>query len=219
MTTSYLPYAPQQQMLLPHALQEWLPEGHLVYYISDSIDSLDLSAFHARYAGGGSRNQPFHPSMMVKVLVYGYATGVFSSRKLASKLHEDVAFRVLAAGNFPAHRTLSDFRALHLKELSDLFLQVVKLAQECGLVRLGTIAVDGTKIKANASRHKAMSYERMQKVELELKQQIAALLARAKAADDAEKNAPELDIPAEIARREDRPIGRASAPNRHRAWS
>jgi transposase len=115
MTTSYLPYAPQQQMLLPHALQEWLPEGHLVYYISDSIDSLDLSAFHARYAGGGSRNQPFHPSMMVKVLVYGYATGVFSSRKLASKLHEDVAFRVLAAGNFPAHRTLSDFRALHLK--------------------------------------------------------------------------------------------------------
>jgi transposase len=204
MTTSYLPYAPQQQMLLPHALQEWLPEGHLVYYISDSIDSLDLSAFHARYAGGGSRNQPFHPSMMVKVLVYGYATGVFSSRKLASKLHEDVAFRVLAAGNFPAHRTLSDFRALHLKELSDLFLQVVKLAQECGLVRLGTIAVDGTKIKANASRHKAMSYERMQKVELELKQQIAALLARAKAADDAEKNAPELDIPAEIARREDR---------------
>ncbi len=191
-------------MLLPHALQEWLPEGHLAYYISDSIDSLDLSAFHARYAGGGSRNQPFHPSMMVKVLVYGYATGVFSSRKLASKLHEDVAFRVLAAGNFPAHRTLSDFRALHLKELSDLFLQVVKLAQECGLVRLGTIAVDGTKIKANASRHKAMSYERMQKVELELKQQIGALLARAKAADDAEKNEPELNIPAEIARREDR---------------
>ena len=119
---SYLPYAPQQQMLLPHALQEWLPEGHLAYYISDSIDSLDLSAFHARYAGGGSRNQPFHPSMMVKVLVYGYATGVFSSRKLASKLHEDVGFRGLAAGNFPAHRTLSDFRALHLKELSDLFL-------------------------------------------------------------------------------------------------
>jgi transposase len=156
MTTSHLPYAPQQRMLLPHALQEWLPEGHLAYYISDSIDSLDLSAFHARYAGGGSRNQPFHPSMMVKVLVYGYATGVFSSRKLASKLHEDGGFRVLEAGNFPAHRTLSDFRPLHLKELSDLFLQVVKLAQECGLVKLGTIAVDGTKIKANVSRHKAI---------------------------------------------------------------
>jgi transposase/IS5 family transposase len=204
MTTSYLPYDPQQQFLLPHALQDWLPEGHLAYFISDTVDSLDLSAFHARYAGGGARNQPFHPAMMVKVLVYGYATGVFSSRKLARKLHEDVAFRVLAAGNYPAHRTLCDFRAFHLKELSDLFVQVVKLAKECGLVKLGTVAVDGTKIKANASRHKAMSYDRMKKVELELKEQIDALLAKAKAADAAEKNEPELDIPAEITRREDR---------------
>lgn len=204
MTTSYLPYEPQQQMLLPHALQDWLPEGHLAYYISDTIDSLDLSAFHARYAGGGSRNQPFHPAMMVKVLVYGYATGVFSSRKLAKKLHEDVAFRVLAADNYPAHRTICDFRAVHLAELSDLFVQVVKLAKECGLVKLGTVSVDGTKIKANASRHKAMSYDRMKKAELELKAQIEALLAKAKAADEAEKNEPELDLPAEIARREDR---------------
>jgi transposase len=204
MTTSYLPYEPQQQMLLPHALQDWLPEGHLAYYISDTIDSLDLSAFHARYAGGGSRNQPFHPAMMVKVLVYGYATGVFSSRKMAKKLHEDVALRVLAAGNYPAHRTICDFRAVHLKELSELFVQVVKLAKECGLVKLGTVAVDGTKIKANASRHKAMSHERMKKSELELKAQIDALLAKAKAADDAEKNEPELDLPAEITRREDR---------------
>ena len=154
MTSSYLPYDPQQQMLLPHALQEWLPERHLAYYISDTVDSRDLSAFHARYAGGGSRNQPYHPSMMLKVLVYGYATGVFSSRKLAKKLHEDVAFRVLAAGNYPAHRTICDFRAFHLKELSDPFVQVVKLARECGLIKLGTIAVDGTKIKANASRHR-----------------------------------------------------------------
>jgi len=92
------------------------------------VDSLDLSAFHARYAGGGPRNQPFHPAMLVKVLVYGYASGVFSSRKLARKLHEDVAFRVLAVGNYPAHPTLCDFRAFHLKELSDLFVQVVKLA-------------------------------------------------------------------------------------------
>jgi transposase len=204
MTTSYLPYEPQQQMLLPQALQDWLPEGHLAYYISDTIDSLDLSAFHARYAGGGSRNQPFHPAMMVKVLVYGYATGVFSSRKMAKKLHEDVALRVLAAGNYPAHRTICDFRAVHLKELSELFVQVVKLAKECGLVKLGTVAVDGTKIKANASRHKAMSHERMKKSELELKAQIDALLAKAKAADDAEKNEPELDLPAEITRREDR---------------
>ena len=191
-------------MLLPAALQDWLPEGHLAYFISDTIDSLDLSAFHARYAQGGPRNQPYHPAMMVKVVVYGYATGVFSSRKLARKLHEDVAFRVLAAGNYPAHRTICDFRALHLEELSGLFVQVVKLARECGLVKLGTIAVDGTKIKANASRHKAMSYARMQQAEAELKAQIDALLARASTVDETEKNEPELDVPAEIARREDR---------------
>jgi transposase len=204
MTTSYLPYDQHQQMLLPHALQDWLPEGHLAYFISDTVDSLDLSAFHSRYAGGGSRNQPFNPAMMVKVLVYGYSTGVFSSRKLARKLHEDVALRMLAADNYPAHRTICDFRAFHLRQLADLFVQVVKLAKECGLVKLGTISVDGTKIKANASRHKAMSYDRMQKAEVELTQQIDTLLAKAKAADVAEKNEPELDIPAEIARREDR---------------
>lgn len=201
---SYLPYEPRQQLLLPEALQDWLPEGHLAYFISDAIDDLDLSGFHARYASGGPRNQPFHPAMMVKVLVYAYASGVFSSRKIAKKLHEDVAFRVLGAGNFPAHRTISDFRAFHLKELSELFVQVVRLAREMGLVKLGTIAVDGTKVKANASRHKAMSYGHMLKAEAELKAQIAALLNRAKAADDAEQNEPELDIPAEIARRQDR---------------
>ena len=201
---SYLPYEPHQQALLPQALQDWLPEGHLAYFISDTVDSLDLKAFYARYEGGGSRNQPFHPAMMVKVLLYAYATGVFSSRKIAKKLHEDVAFRVLAADNFSAHRTISDFRAFHLKELGELFVQVVRLAREMGLVKLGTIAVDGTKVKANASRHKAMSYGHMVKVEAELKAQIALLLQRAKAADEAEKNEPELDVPAEIARRQDR---------------
>ncbi len=202
MSTSYVPYSPDQEFLLPPSLQDWLPEGHLAYFISDTVDALDLSAFHLRYANGGPRNQPFHPAMMVKVLIYGYATGVFSSRKLARKLHEDVAFRVLAAGNAPAHRTLSDFRAFHLKEFSELFVQVVKLARECGLVKLGTIAVDGTKVKANASRHKAMSYKRMLQAEAELKGQIAALIERAKKADASERDEPELDIPAEIERRE-----------------
>jgi transposase len=204
MKTSYMTYLPGQQLLLPPALQEWLPEAHLAHYISDCVDSFDLGRFHARYATGGSRNQPFHPAMMVKVLLYAYATGVFSSRKIAKKLHEDVAFRMLAAGNFPAHRTLSDFRALHLPELAELFVQVVKLARECNLIKLGTIAVDGTKIKANASRHKAMSYSRMQQAEAELQAEIDALLARAKQTDEAEKNEPELDLPAEIQRREDR---------------
>jgi transposase len=171
MAANYLPCDPQQMMLLPEAMQEWLPEGHLAYFIGDAVAGLDLSAFNARYEKDGPRNQPFHPAMMVKVLLYGYATGVFSSRKIARKLHEDVAFRVLGARNFPAHRTIRDFRALHLKELGDLFVQVVRLAREMGLVKLGTIAVDGTK---------------------------------AKSADEAEKNEPELDIPAEIARRQDR---------------
>jgi transposase len=204
MSTSYIAYAPEQQHLLPCALQEWLPAGHLAYFISDTVDSLDLKAFHARYAGGGSRNQPFHPAMMVKVLVYAYATGVFSSRKIAKKLHEDIAFRVLAADNFPAHRTIRDFRALHLAEFTELFTQVVRLAREMGLIKLGTVAIDGTKIKANASRHKAMSYGRMQIAEAQLKAQIADLMKKAAAADEAERDEPELDIPAEIERRQAR---------------
>lgn len=204
MTTSYLPYDPQQQFLLPPALEEWLPEGHLAYFISDTVDLLDLAAFHARYAGGGPRNQPFHAGMMVKILLYAYASGVFSSRKIARKLHEDVAFRVLAAGNFPKHRTICDFRALHLNELSGLFVQVVQLARECGMVKLGTVAIDGTKVKASASRHKAMSYGRMLDTEVALRAQIDQLMERAQQADAAERNEPELDVPAELERREDR---------------
>lgn len=159
---SYLPYEPQQQRRLPDALQDWLPEGRQAYFSSDSVDSLDLRAFHARYDKGGPRSQPFHPAM-IKVLIHDYATGAFSSRKLAAE-------------NYPAHRTLSDFRVLRLQPLSALFVQVVRLARECGLVKLGTVAVDGTKLKAHASRHKAMSYERMLKAEAELKGQINGLL-------------------------------------------
>ena len=149
--------------------------------------------------------------MMVKVMVYAYATGTVSSRKIARKLFEDIAFRVLAASNFPAHRTIRDFRALHLAEFTELFVQVVRLASEMGLTKLGTIAVDGTKIKANASRHKAMSYARMQTAEVELKVQIQALVQRAAIADEVEKNEPELDIPAEIARRQERLTAIAAA--------
>jgi transposase len=214
MAISYRPYEPQQEMLLPASLQDWLPHGHLAYFISDTVDALDLSAFYARYAGGGARNQPFHPAMMVKLLVYGYATGVFSSRKIERRLHEDLAFRMLGAGNFPKHRTIRDFRALHLLELSGLFVQVVKLAREMGLVKLGTVAIDGTKLKANASRHKAMSYERMQQAQTELKAQIDALLERAKSTDAAEADEPELDIPAEIERREVRLLAIAEARER-----
>ena len=204
MTASYVDYAPDQDLLLPPSLHEWLPKGHLAYFISDTVDSLDLSAFHARYDNGGPRNQPFHPAMMIKILIYGYATGTFSSRKLARKLHEDIAFRLIAAGNFPAHRTICDFRVNHLEELSQLFVQVVQLAKECGLLKLGTVAIDGTKVKANASKHKAMSYERMLESEAKLRAQIDELMERANCADSTERNEPELNIPAEIQRREAR---------------
>jgi transposase len=172
MPTSYRACEPDQVMLLPAAPQDWLPAGHLAHFINDTVDALDLQAFCARHGGGGSRNQPFHPAMMVEVLVYAYASGVFSSRKM------------LAAGNFPRHRTICDFRAFHLKELSELFVQVVRLAREMDLVKLGTVAIDGTKVKASASRHKAMGYERMKQAEVEFKAQIDALLARAKATDE-----------------------------------
>jgi len=139
--------------------------------------------------------------MMLKVVVFGYATGVFSSRKIERKLHDNLAFRMLGAGNFPKHRRIRDFRALHLKELGDLFVQVVRLVREMGLVKLGTVAIDGTKLNANASRLKAMSYEHMQQAEVELKAQIDALLESAKSTDEAEADEPDLDIPAEVARR------------------
>jgi PAS domain-containing protein len=146
--------------------------------------------------------------------VYAYASGVFSSRKIAKKLHEDVAFRVLAADNFLAHRTIRDFRALHLVEFTELFVQVVHLARELGLFKLGTIAVDGTKIKANANRHKAMNYGCMQTTEVELNAQIAALLKKTSSTDEAEKDEPDLDVPAEHERRQARLAAIAAAKAR-----
>ena len=209
MPTSFLPYQPDQEFLLPPSLTEWLPQDHLAYFVSEVIDQLDLSAFYARYEGDGRRNQPYHPVMMAKVLIYAYASGVFSSRKIARRLHEDVAFRVLAAGNTPAHRTLCEFRRVHLTELSELFVQVVRLARELQLLKLGTIGLDGTKVRANASKHKAMSYGRMLEQERKLKEEIAALLARAQATDEQEDRqlaaeTSEQNLPEELARREQR---------------
>src|SRR3984893_17367666 len=187
MPTSYRPYLPDQGLLLPSSLSEWLPEDHLAYMISDAVDALDLEAFHLRYEGDGRRRQPFDPRMMVKILIYGYASGVFSSRKIARKLHEDVAFRVLCANNYPAHRTIREFRQLHLKEFSQLFVQVVRLAREAGVGSLGGVRVDGAKIRAGASKHKAMSYARMQEEEARLKREIAGLLKQAEAHDEADE--------------------------------
>ena len=209
MPRDYRRYEPDQTLLLPPSLRDWLPEDHLAFFLSDAVDAMDLSTFEARYGDDGPGNQAFDPRMMLKVLVYAYATGTFSSRKIAAKLHEDVAFRVLGADNFPAHRTISDFRQRHLPEFRDVFIQVVQLAREVGLVKLGAVAVDGSKVRANASKHKAMSYGRMKEEEKRLRKEIRELLARAKKTDAVEDKRYGRDkrgdeLPAELARREDR---------------
>ena len=178
MSTTFRPYAPDQMLLLPADLRAWLPEGHLAHHVSDLVDGVDLTAFYAPYAGDGRRNAPDAPRMMVKVLLYAYATGVFSSRGIARKLEEDVAFRVLGAGNFPQHRTLCEFRRRHLSDFKELLVAVGRLARELGLARFGKLSIDGTKVRANASKRKAMSDGRMAKEERRLRGEIEARLAR-----------------------------------------
>ena len=209
MSKTYLPYDPNQQLLLPAALQEWLPEDHLAYFISDVVDQLDLSDITARYEQERRGGPPYHPRMMVKVLLYGYCAGVASSRRIAQRLHEDIAFRVLAANNTPDFRTISDFRKDNLAALSGLFLQVLALCQQAGLVKLGHVALDGTKVRANASKHKAMSYKRMKEKEVQLAAEVAELLQKAQEADDEEdhrygKDKRGDELPAELAFREGR---------------
>lgn len=205
MKTRYRPYTPEQTYLLPPSLQEWLPTGHLSYFISDTVDQLNLRKFKVSYSGKGKDGTvPYDPRMLIKVLLYGYSSGVFSSRRIEKKIYEDVAFRMLAAGNFPSYRTIARFRKENLKAFSDVFTQVVAIAQEAGLVKLGLVAIDGTKIHANASKHKAMSYGRMKEDEERLKGEIKELLARAEAVDAAEENEEDEQIPDELTRRESR---------------
>ena len=209
MSKTYLPYDPDQQLLLPAALREWLPDDHLAYFISDVVDQLDLSSITARYEQERRGGPPYHPRMMVKVLLYGYCIGVASSRRIAQRLHEDIAFRVLAANNTPDFRTISDFRKDHLAALTGLFLQVLAFCQRAGLVKLGHVALDGTKVRANASRHKAMSYRRMKEKETQLAAEVAELLRRAQEVDDEEdrrygKDKRGDELPEELAFREGR---------------
>ncbi len=160
-------------------MQEWLPEGHLACFISDLVDQLDLSEITDRYEQERRGGPPYHPRMMVKVLLYGYCVGVLPSRRIARRLHEDIAFRVLTANNTPHFRAISDFRKHHLAALSGLFLQVLMLCQRTGLVKLGHVAPDGTKVEASASKHKAMRYRRMKEKEGQLSAEVAELLRRA----------------------------------------
>jgi transposase len=206
---SYRPYYPDEELLLPPSLREWLPEGHLAYFVSDVIDNLDLSAMDAVYGEEKRGQPPYDPLMMTKVLVYGYCVGVFSSRRIERKLEEDIAFRVLAAGNHPNFRTISDFRKIHLKTLEGLFEQVLQIALEAGALKLGRVALDGTKVKANASKHKAMSYDRIRDKEKALRGEVKHLLAQAEAADAEEdarygKNSKGEELPPELERRQSR---------------
>jgi transposase len=209
MAKTYRPYVPEQDLLLPPSLRDWLPEKHLAFFVSDLIDQLDLSAITKVYEDEERGYPPYHPVMLTKVLVYGYCVGVFSSRKIQRRLVEDVAFRVLAAGNEPDFRTIADFRKTHLAALKGLFEQVLSLARELGAPRVGRVALDGSKIKANASKHKAMSYGRMGEKQRQLREEVKSLLAQADAADaaeDAEYGSDQHgdELPAELQRRESR---------------
>jgi transposase len=208
MPKGYRSYLPEQDLLLPPSLRDWLPEGHLAYYVSDVVDQLDLSAIHAVYEKEMRGQPPYDPRMMTKVLVYGYCAGVFSSRRIQKRLQEDIGFKVLAAGNEPDFRTISDFRKIHLAALQGLFEQVLEMALESGAVKLGRVSIDGTKIKANASKHKAMSYGRMREKQRQLRAEVKELLAQAEAADEEEDrrygNRRGDELPAELQRRETR---------------
>ena len=196
-------------LLLPPSLLDWLPEGHLVHFILDVVEQLDLSNIYASYKGDGRGQPPYEPGMMTALLFYAYCTGVPSSRQIEKRTHEDVAFRVIAANRHPDHDSICDFRKRHLKALAGLFVQILRLCQQAGIVKLGHVALDGTKVKANASKHKAMSYGGMKKKKEELEKEIDELLKNAQAVDKEEdkkygKGKKGWDLPDELKRRETR---------------
>jgi transposase len=187
--------------LLPPSVDEWLPEKHLARFVVEVIEGLDLSAMSKSYRGSGSAS--YHPALLLGILVYGYATGAFSSRKLERATYDSVAFRFIAANEHPDHDTIAAFRRRFLKQIEGLFVQVLLLAREMGMLKMGTVGLDGTKIHANASRHSALSYEHAGKIEARLKAEVSALLAKAEAADR-EDVSDGMSIPDELARREER---------------
>ena len=187
--------------LLPPSVDEWLPERHLARFVVEVIDQLDLSTMVKAYRGTGSAS--YHPSALLGLLVFGYATGVFSSRKLERATYDSVAFRFIAANDHPDHDTIAVFRRRFLGDIERLFTDVLMLAKEAGMLKMGTIALDGTKVKANASRHSALSYEHASRLEAQLQAEVKELMALAEAADKAD--VPDgMSVPEELARREER---------------
>jgi len=208
MSKTYRPWDPDQQWLLPPSPKAWLPEGDLVYFVMDVVRELDISAITDYYERSDKGFPPYHPRMMSMLLLYSYCCGVYSSRRIQARCERDAGYRVIVGTDVPDFRTISDFRKIHLQALSGLFLQVLALCREAGLVKLGHVALDGTKIKANASRHKAMSYGRMKQEDERLAKEIDALLAQAEQVDREEDsrfgNRRGDELPAELARRENR---------------
>ena len=186
--------------LLPPSIQDWLPEKHLARFVVDIVDQLDLGELSKCYGGGGK--QPYHPAVLLALLFYGYATGIFSSRKLEQATHDSIAFRFITGDAHPDHDTVATFRKRFLLELEGLFVQMLVVAKAMGVFKLGHVSLDGTKIKANASKHKAISWGYANKLEEQLRREVRELLRRAERADAEDE--PEMDIPDELARREDR---------------
>ena len=215
MSDKFQPINRYTTYLLPPSLQDWLPEKHLARFVVDIVDQLDLSRLVNHYGGGGKA--PYHPALLLGLLFYGYATGVFSSRKLEQATYDSVAFRYITADTHPDHDTIATFRKRFLSELTDLFAQVLVMAQAMGLLQLGKVSLDGTKIKANASKHKAMSWAHANKLEEQLRAEVTELFAQAEQADTEAQ--PSLDIPEELKRREDRlaAIAQAKAEIERRA--
>lgn len=210
MGQNFFPDAINQTLLFPPSLHDWLPEAHLARFLADVVSALDLSAIYKSYQEKDGRGQAaYAPEMMVRLLLYGYATGVYSSRRIQTRTFEDVAFRYLSGDQHPDHATIAEFRKRHLDALSGLFTQALLLCAEAGLVKLGHVSIDGTKIKAHASKHKAMSYKRMNETAARLKQEIDALLASAEKTDAEEdaqhgKDRHGDELPVELQRRESR---------------
>ena len=187
--------------LLPPSLQDWLPEGHLARFVVEIVEQLDLRSLKESFAGRGS--QPYNPEMLVALLFYGYATGTFSSRKLERNTYDSVAFRFIAANTHPDHDTIANFRRRFLPQLKALFVQILLIARQMKVLKLGSVSLDGSKVKANASRHKALSYDHACKLEAQLTSEVAELLKKAEAADRAD--IPDgMSIPEELERREKR---------------
>jgi transposase len=182
----FIPYEPDKPLELPPDMRKWLPQDHLAVFISDVVDSLELGEITEEYLHLQGGHPAYHPAMMLKLLFYGYCVGIRSSRRIEQKTYEDVAFRVLSCDRHPDHSRISDFRKRHLGAISRLFVQVLEICKEAGMVKLGFVSLDGTKVKANASKHKAMSYERMVKKEQELAREVEALLKQAEALDEQE---------------------------------